>query len=401
MAVAVSKPISTIGLALTGKSGSMDIPKPAGYGVWDARDTWAAVAARPAPGKTRRAELPTPPNSISPSLPPQAYRGTVEHRPLTPPAPGTESDIDLEEAVEHAAAQDQAARGYTAGSHNSSPVEWTGNITPTLLATYHLPNIVLGHGQVPIRHIIGQLMTSVPGFSSIPATKARRIVVGALESKSAANVEAGGGVDGDVIFEKVGWGKWYAYRKGEPSQPSSRQPSPAATRTSTKSPSPYASTAFHIPHRPRTSRNRIQSSASRSFSARSEHEVDRMSMDEGGSASSSEPPEDAFPEDDEGEVTDEEDWESMGAAALRAGVSFRKGATLHGKSKYDYNERVRRESSAQSYGQRSSRAGGGPSTSALAKSAPVLNDVDMKDLMEGVSKDEGEAVCALLQLGSV
>ena len=125
-----------------------------------------------------------------------------------------------------------------------------------------------------------------------------------------------------------------------------------------------------------------------------------MSMDgDGGSASCSEAPEDAFPEDDAGEVTDEEDWASIGAAALRAGYSF-PGNTKAGKGKYDYNKRVRRESSAHLQSRKhTSQKGRGPTT--LAKSAPTLNDVDMTDLMEGVGKDEGEAVRALLLLGSM
>ena len=125
-----------------------------------------------------------------------------------------------------------------------------------------------------------------------------------------------------------------------------------------------------------------------------------MSMS--GSASCSEAPEDAFLDDDAGEVTDEEDWASIGAAALRAGFSFPKGSTKAGKGKYDYNKRVRRESSTHlQQSRKHTGGGGGAGLTTLAKSAPTLDDVDMADLMEGVGKDEGEAVRALLQLGSM
>ncbi|KAI4142967.1 MAG: hypothetical protein LQ340_007144 [Diploschistes diacapsis] len=391
--------ISTIGMALAGKSDSVEIPKPAGTGAWNGKDGFAVAAAKSAPSKGHRGALPTPPNSISPNLPPHPFKDTREHSPLTPPAHGVDSDIDLQDAVEHAAAQDRSARGYGLGSGGTSPgeVDSTGSITSTLLAAHHLPSILLNHGPVAIRHIMGHLTTSVPGFSGIPAAKARRIVVGALEGRSA---EATGGVDGEVIFEKVGWGRWDARHRGQPSKHASRQSSPISTRHRVHSPSPYARNIFHIPHRPRNSRNRMPSSTSLSVSHRSENEADRMSMDEeGGSASCSEAPEDAFPNGDDGEMTDEEDWASIGAAALRAGFSLPKAGAAKKGGKYDYNERVRRESSTQSYCRK--RSGGGPTSSALAKSAPTLNDVNMKDLMEGVGEDDAEAVKALLQLGSM
>ena len=103
--------------------------------------------------------------------------------------------------------------------------------------------------------------------------------------------------------------------------------------------------------------------------------------------------EEPYPEDDIGEVTDEEDWASIGAAALRTGFSFPKGQ-LRGKK--DYNARVQRDSSRATH----EHTGGGPRSVTLAKSAPALTDAEMQDLMKCVGKDEGEAIKALLQLGS-
>ncbi|RPB28345.1 hypothetical protein L211DRAFT_751284, partial [Terfezia boudieri ATCC MYA-4762] len=74
-------------------------------------------------------------------------------------------------------------------------------ITPSLLAKHYLPGILLQHGPLAIRHLTAYLIASIPGFSNIPPAKQRRLVVGALEA---------GGVNGDVIFEKVGWGRWDA-----------------------------------------------------------------------------------------------------------------------------------------------------------------------------------------------
>jgi hypothetical protein len=396
---------SSIGMAFAGKSASVDIPKPIGAGGWKGKDTSATVATRTGKGKGHQAGLPTPPNSISPTLPPQNIKYRVDSEPLTPPHHGPDSDIDLQEAIEHAATQDQASRGYgLANNKISDNLDSTGNITPTLLATHHLPDILLEHGPLAIRHIMGYLTTSVPGFSGIPAPKARRLVVAALEGRGGTNGEAAGGVEGDVIFEKIGWGRWDARRRGQPSQ-RSRHTSPVAARhaASLRSPSPYThshSQTFHIPHRPRHPRNRMPSSTSLSLSNRSrelETEADRMSMgeDSEGEASCSDVPEEPYPDDDMGEATDEEDWAGIGAAALRAGFSFPKGAQsgVKPKPKVDYNARVRWDSTK--------KVGGGPANSALAKSAPGLTDVEMKDLMQGVGKDEGEAIKALLQLGSM
>lgn len=134
-----------------------------------------------------------------------------------------------------------------------------------------------------------------------------------------------------------------------------------------------------------------------------ETDADKMSLDGtdiDGSSYGSEAADEMF-DDDVGDVTDEEDWASVGAVALRAG-SFPKGrrGMPHRGKPIDYNAMARSESS-------SYPRGGGPARSLLAKSTPssgakevVLHEQDLK-LMGGVNEDEGEAVRALLSLGSV
>ena len=409
---------SSIAMALAGMTASVDIPKPRDTGAWAGKDAFDAVTTRPIPANNHRAGLPTPPNSISPSLPPHGFKNREASAPPTPPAQAADSDIDLQDAVEHAAAQDQPSRGLALvlGDGHSAALDAAGAITPNLLAVHHLPGILLAHGPLAIRHVMGYLTTTVPGFSGVPPAKARRLVVGALEGRG---VEATGGINGDVIFEKVGWGRWDAHRRGQPSRHSRRHGSPTALRHSgipsaLRSPSPYPnhhSKSLRIPHRARQREGRTTASKSLALSHKSrdivpfepETDADKMSMDDSdldASPSSSEAPDDAYPDDDVGDVTDEEDWASIGAAALRAG-SF--PGTHQDESKprrkYDYNARVLRDSSNHTQNRRGH--GGGPASSTLAKSAPGLDDVGMQELMEGVGEDEGEAVQALLRLGSV
>lgn len=181
----------------------------------------------------------------------------------------------------------------------------SSSITPALLATHYLPGILLRDGPLAIRHITAHLIASLPGFSTIPPAKQRRIVVGALEGRGGCSGVHGevGGVLGDVIFDKVGWGRWDARTKGEPSR--ERAPPPPV------SPPPrFAAGAPYEPEPP------CNSYAESGIFVQSEEEgphgddvemADAMSLDD---ESSSE-------ESDGHDMTDEEDWANMGATALR------------------------------------------------------------------------------------
>ena len=400
---------SNIAFGLAGRTESVDLPKPRSN-FWDGKDSFAAVTARSLPTKKTTAGLPTPPNSISPSLPPQAYKGRACDGPLTPPAPThVESDIDLEDAVEHAKAQDSPQRGLTArGLSNLADLDSVGAITPGLLAKHHLPGILLDNGPLAIRHIMGYLTTSVPGFSGIPPAKARRLVVGALEGRGSDGSQ--GGIGGDVMFEKVGWGRWDARMRGEP---------PKEARNPQHGTSSLPQGSLRIPVST-TRQDRSRGIATSHDSDREydtpmedigmlEHEADKMSLDGIESCSSYDAPEHKSRMDfDLDEVTDEEDWASIGAAALRQGSYPLSGGLMPTNERYlpHIDPRSRR------------RGAGGPASAMTAKSMPNTNSImynrknqqqhqaaralmDFSPMLEDSDAQDRAAVEALLKLSSV
>lgn len=265
------------------------------------RDILTAVATASVPGLITKAthlnSLLTPPNSISPGLPPRRHR--PRSSPLAPPTnlDPIESDLELQDNRP----PNVSSRGF----------DTAGDITSNLLATHHLPSILLNHGPLAIRHIMGYLTTSVPGFAGIPPSKARRLVVGALEGKGEG--KGYGGLDGSVTFEKVGWGSWDARLRGQPP----RQVSPNANEYSAGMPIKDATI------RDRSQMAQSWAADSIAFSHSDDvdmplHEADKMSLDDDETASSSDPPSgDDLNMDDIDEMTDDEDWAAMGAAALR------------------------------------------------------------------------------------
>ena len=398
---------SSIARGLAGMTESVNVAKTRDD-IWAGKDSFAVVAARSAPTKKHTAGLPTPPNSISPSLPPQAYhtRSRVVHDPPTPPAIHVDSDIDLEDAVQHAKAQDSPQRGLTADSLGA-----VGAITPTMLAKHHLPGILLDHGPLAIRHVMGYLTTSVPGFSGIPPAKARRLVVGALEWRGHDGAQ--GGLDGNVMFEKVGWGRWDARKRGQPlrnlenrrpSQQSGLRIPRGATQRRGKSDGIYGShqdseMAYDTPME----------------DAVLEHEADQMSMDEDSSYAVQRERK-TYPDDDLEDMTDEEDWASIGAAALRQGSYPRTGGIIPSVRTHSYVDPKSR-----------GRGSAPPHTNtALAKSMPLTTHVpyndglgrqhhqpplgskkpalvspSLEDVFRGGNDQDREAVEALLRLSSV
>ncbi|PYH95028.1 hypothetical protein BO71DRAFT_324124 [Aspergillus ellipticus CBS 707.79] len=374
---------SSIVMALAGKTASVDIPKPrAGF----------PLGGRDSARQGHPTMLPTPPNSISPTLPPQAFRRQDASHPGYSPLASShvESDVDLGDLADHA--------DHPTGAPAVHDLDSTGAITPGMLAKHHLPGIMLQHGPLAIRHLMGYLTTSVPGFSGIPPAKARRLVVAALEGRGSD--DKSGGRPSDVLFEKVGWGRWDARRNGEPSRdaqhinvspPSSISNSfpQRGVQIPTKRDSlqPYGSSV--------TGDSAVFSYSEMDYGGRDismlEHEADKMSLDgnEREYCSSSEAPDNEMQDDEMGEedVTDEEDWAQIGAAALRARSLNATGGFVQGA----HNSPQLR--------------GGGPATSSLAKSAPRRMPVQQLGftLPEGVMGDREEraAVEALLRLGSM
>jgi hypothetical protein len=266
-----------------------------------------------------------------------------------------------------------------------------------MLAKFHLPEILLNHGPLAIRHVMGYLTTSVPGFAGIPPAKARRLVVGALEGRGSGG--GGAGLDGDVEFEKVGWGRWNARRRGQP--PRERRASPTSA--------PYEDGAIPIAKGSRWSadRSRLAPYGSSNGDGDSavafshdddrdvtmlEHEADRMSMDGSASASCSEAPDDDVAmNDDPEDVTDDEDWAAVGAAALRA-------------ASYSTSAQGLTEQAA--FSSRVYTSGGGlrsfSATTGMART-PQFGNLDFSGTALASASDaqEREAVEALLRLGSV
>ncbi|KAM5351314.1 hypothetical protein ACJ41O_004037 [Fusarium nematophilum] len=332
------------------------------------RDNLTAVAARSVPATvTRSHPLPTPPNSISPSLPPHGLKAQLQKAKLEP----IDSDLDLHESSDH-------------GRSVSPALEASGAITSSLLAKYHLPEILLNHGPLAIRHITGYLTTSVPGFSGIPPTKARRLVVGALEGRGGE----GGGLTGEVEFEKVGWGRWDARKRGQPAR--HRQGTPSSYGAGI----PITKAGGRSQERPRLSVAASSNGDSAHFShdddhiSIMEHEADKMSMDGSASASCSEAPDDdVVMNDDPEDATDDEDWAAVGAAALRA-ESYPNTAAAQ-------PDRGLLSSVYTPSGLRSFSAGSG-----MAR-PPHPANIDFSALAGTSDAQEREAVEALLRLGSV
>ena len=323
-----------------------------------------------------------------------------------------DSDIDLEDAVEHAKAQDTPQRGLTArGLSKLDDLDAVGAITPGLLAKHHLPGILLENGPLAIRHVMGYLTTSVPGFSGIPPAKARRLVVGALEGRGSDGQQ--GGIDGNVMFEKVGWGRWDARRRGQPSR---------EVREALQQQAPYPEGSLRIPiSSTRQDRTRDRTFATSYDAEREydttmedismpEHEADKMSLDSlDNSCSSSSPPNSRQIQDyDIDDDTDEEDWASIGAAALRQ-ASYPLSGGLVPTNHQRYAQRVNPRS-------RGRGAPGRPPAS-TAKSMQTTNRImyntkqqqqqaahalmGFSPMPEGSDAQDREAVEALLKLSSV
>ena len=313
---------SSIGQAFAGKSALIPI---GAHQRCDTRhrtnqDTFATVAARPS---SHHGMLPTPPNSISPNLPAHGFKHNDQARASPPHQP--DSDIDLQDAVEHAKIQYGPQHVLNAEALDRlGDLDSAGAITSTMLAQHHLPELLLAHGPLAIRHIMGHLTTSVPGFARITNAKARRLVVAALEGRG--NGTDHGAPRQDVEFEKVGWGRWDAVRQGQAPRDRARiDLSPVSTRGALPIPGQRSA--------PEGSWGGLASShADSAFFSHSEdvdygenedvimHEADKMSLSDvdAGYASSTFPPDDAALDDIASDATDEEDWAGIGAKALRA-----------------------------------------------------------------------------------
>ncbi|KAJ9624982.1 DNA-binding proteins Bright/BRCAA1/RBP1 and proteins containing BRIGHT domain [Taxawa tesnikishii (nom. ined.)] len=374
---------------------------------------------------TKHAALPlTPPNSVSPNLPAHVSRGELS----SPPPIQIDGDVGLQDAADHAAAQHHSRLLNTAPVPLSkgalSGLDASESITSTLLAKQYLPAIMLGQGSMAIRNVTACLTQTVPGFSRIPPAKARRLIVAALESRN------GGGPDGSVEFEKVGWGRWGARYKGQPNISDTDIYQDGKFSPPMSEPSSYAvscsGTGLLIP---KARGGHLDAHSGQSWTGSSvpsnfdetmedmnmaEHEADKMSLD--GSLLSDESED---PLSDSNDDTEEEDWASMDQEALRK-ASMSTVAT--GGIRRDYNLLC---IPSPVYNSRRPSSGGGARSTLLAKSAPqaryapkrpphlqhqqssyssssgfakVGNDTVTMDLDQ--TSQEREAIEALLRMGS-
>lgn len=367
--------------------------------------------------------LPTPPNSISPSLPPVPFRTTKRpNESAGSPLSQIDSDIDLQDALDHADSQDRPADGLADLGDDPAASEGMGTITAMLLAKHYLAEILLEKGPLAIRHMMNYLNQAVPGFSEIPPTKARRIVVAALENRS------GGGPKGDVEFEKVGWGRWDAHVKGQMPK-NHRMMYPIREGGAADFAKSAPAGALRIPNsglrRPSNSRRPSHGRSwtdhstmasrlevgERSHKDVAEDEADKMSIDgDEEEPTRSPPPRGRFGGRSSVPAnysdTDEEDWASMGAEALRkSSVSSSAGgagrSTIHSHMRMALNRRP------SAFASHPMSAPGGSAIlqqhrqqQMRAQSREVeVKGVDFTGM--DVDQQERDAIQALLRMGSI
>ena len=313
----------------------------------------------------------------------------------------------MQDAVEHENSQDQPQHALSAEALDSlGDLDSAGAITPAMLAKHHLANILLLNGPLAIRHIMGYLTTSVPGFSRITGAKARRLVVAALEGRGSGG--EGSGLHGDVEFEKVGWGRWDARKRGQPSRDQQRTNlSPAYSRAGVPIPG-QRNVSHGSSDKLGTSRaeSAVFSHSEMDYGENEDvtmHEADKMSLDgnDFGYASSSPAPDDVNLDDDvTSDATDEEDWASIGAEALRARSLPSIAAPLPRHLYQPVPIPIYSKASARSR----SRGRGTPSTFARSIPKPAIptHTSTSVTLSSGVGgTQEREAIEALLSLGSM
>lgn len=254
--------------------------------------------------------LPTPPSSISPTLPAHKRRPVPIAGRLHTPEEGM--DIDLQDAVEHAAAQDQPS---ALSKEALAGLDATRQITALMLAKHYLPDIIVGHGAMPIREMMAHLTQSVPGFSGLPPAKARRLVVAALEHR------AGGGLHGEVRFEKVGWGRWSVAGSGSAARGMPINGSRSGNGSTPPASVDSTSGSLKIPkahnERDMYSGSWVAGSWSPHRLDEDEEMADQMSLDGSGDSSDSDSASEMDLEADLNDDTDEEDWSQMGPETHR------------------------------------------------------------------------------------
>ena len=354
--------------------------------------------------------LPTPPNSISPNLPPQ-WRARISKEDVenSPTISVADSDLDLGDAF--AISLGQAALGLP-GAH-----EEHAKYTAKYLAKF-LAEILQDKGPLSVHHAMNYLGQMVPGFMDVPPAKARRLTAAALDCR----------LKGDLGFEKTASGKWTARTRAHtPLSQTSPRLDPIQEGTQRSGISSSRTAAISIPgsqsRRPPPRRTSQGGSSWTATSSRAkygeradqdmpEHDVaDLMSID--GDVNKLRLQErresTVLPSPLDYSDTDEEDWSNMGAAALRHGSLSSAGGRSLKSSAMIGQDRPRRPSFTpygRSFtGPRSlskSIPSNRPSPAPRPAHAPAPSSVQQALDFTGVDVDEKEqaAIAALLCMGS-
>lgn len=254
------------------------------------------------------------------------------------------------------------ASSYTDGR----PAPVVAGTSAADIARFFLPALLLGKGEKKTGQLMKELCVQAPEYAALDAPRRRRLMDGALAH------QFGGGADGDVIFTKTAWGTWMASVRGQEPVGQMTRIDEAAMSPPDSAVGSFNSAAIKIPTRckaPRRVSHAGSLTAESSFSARSgrfdhhyghDSDADAMSMDEDDSPmfylGSRAVGQHYLPDDIDASDTDEEDWQSMGAA----GLSARSQGTVGGGILPQYV-----------INRRQSRPHGGPASRSMPSKGPL------------------------------
>lgn len=102
------------------------------------------------------------------------------------------------------AIDDMMMDGHPSTSSPNGPLNTNSPIAIAAAAAVtpdKLSRLLLSQGPLAIRHITSHLALTITGFADLSLSKQRRLIIAALDSGDPIN---------NVVFEKVGWGRWTA-----------------------------------------------------------------------------------------------------------------------------------------------------------------------------------------------
>lgn len=330
----------------------------------------------------------TPDSSVSPVIDPKDMKDSPDH------SMGSDDETDdlYMDGIDDVGARDAAPASVADSPYLDAAgvrVPEDPAISPATLAEAYLPALFAQHGPCAIRHLTQYLVVNNPKFGALPQGKQRRLIVKALELKKG------------ILFEKVGWGRWNSI-EGKMTEPGLFTPESmphnfnrigSLTSGSLKQ-SAGGHASAHLrpplmgsyPASSYSSQHDFMFSPSLSVADTLREDEDDGDID----------PLDLDLDDGDSE-TDEEDWKSLGAKALRARqqsgsvIGSYRDASCQMVGSFSTSQRsspypIRRKSSAGIYQMNSPGASSGlyslspgasrpsfPKTSSYLKSSPMSN----------------------------